>query len=277
MLRISIILVADTFREALARKIFWGLFALSTLMIGFFLFLLKIDVVEGAMATVSLFGGAIEKTRTLNVDKLVRDTHAFIATFLYTWGMFLAVFASSGLVPSVLEPGRIELLLSKPVRRWHVLLGRFLGNLLVVGANIAYLVAGVWLVFGVKTGVWATDFLGAIASTLFVFAVLLTVVIWIGVVFESAALATMVTVALMILSPILAQTKLMEKLLSSEWSRRLWRTLYECLPKVYDLGRMTLDMARRQPLGDLTPIWSSALFGLVMLGSAMYIFSKRNF
>ena len=49
-------LIRDTFREALARKIFWGLFTLSTLMILFFLFLLKIDIVEGAVATISVFG-----------------------------------------------------------------------------------------------------------------------------------------------------------------------------------------------------------------------------
>ena len=33
-------LIRDTFREALARKIFWGLFGLSTAMILFFLFLI---------------------------------------------------------------------------------------------------------------------------------------------------------------------------------------------------------------------------------------------
>src|SRR6202011_384899 len=106
-------LIRDTFREALARKIFWGLFGLSTLMILFFLFLLNIDIVQGAMATVTLFGKTV--TRVGDLDKWVRGTYATIATFLYTWGMFLAVFASSGLVPSVLEPGRIELLLSKPI------------------------------------------------------------------------------------------------------------------------------------------------------------------
>ena len=41
-------LIRDTFREAFARKIFWGLFGLSTLMILFFLFIMKIDIVEGA-------------------------------------------------------------------------------------------------------------------------------------------------------------------------------------------------------------------------------------
>jgi ABC-type transport system involved in multi-copper enzyme maturation permease subunit len=115
------------------------------------------------MATVTLFGQTNRKMT--DVNRLVRQVHGGIATFLYTWGMALAVFASSGLVPTVLEPGRIELLLSKPVRRWQILLGRYLGNLAVVGLNVAYLIAGVWLIFGWKTGVWSPGFLYAIATT----------------------------------------------------------------------------------------------------------------
>ena len=132
----SAALVRDTFREAFARKLFWGLFGLSTALILFFLFIMKIDVVQGALATVSLFGQTTG--RSLDVSHLVRQVHAAISSFLYTWLMFLALFASAGLISSVFEPGRIELLLSKPVSRHHILLGRFVGNLLVVGsiANI---------------------------------------------------------------------------------------------------------------------------------------------
>jgi len=39
---VTLALISDTFREALARKIFWVLFGLSTLLILFFLFLLRI-------------------------------------------------------------------------------------------------------------------------------------------------------------------------------------------------------------------------------------------
>ena len=271
----SIALVVDTFREAMARKIFWGLFGLSTLMILFFLFLLKIDVAEGAIATMSLFGHT--SGRQVEVSRLVRQFQAGIATFLYTWGMFLAAFASAGLVPSVLEPGRIELLLSKPVPRWRILLGRYVGNVLIIGLNTAYLVFGVWLIFGFKTGVWQVGFLWTIATTTFIFAVLLTVVVLVGVLFESAALATMVTAGLMIVSPLLAQTRLMDRLLSSEWTRWLWRAFYNCLPKVYDMGRMTLDIVRGNPAWNPFAVWSSALFAAVMLGLGLMVFARRDF
>jgi ABC-type transport system involved in multi-copper enzyme maturation permease subunit len=191
--------------------------------------------------------------------------------------MALAVFASSGLIPRVLEPGRIELLLSKPISRHHILLGRYLGNVLVVGANISYLVVGVWVILGIKTGIWGPQFLVAILTTLFIFSVLLTVVLALGVAFESSALATMVTMGLMILSPILAQTGLMTRLLSSETSRNIWRGLYYVFPKIFDLGRMTLDIVRNGKFDGWMPVWSSALFAVVVLGGALYHFSRRDF
>ena len=275
MLTITAALIRDTFREAFARKIFWGLFGLSTLMILFFLFIMKIDIVEGATATLTLFGR--NHGRTLQVDSLVKGVYGSIATFLYTWGMALSVFASSGLIPSVLDPGRIELILSKPVSRAHILLGRFAGNVSVVALNTAYLVLGVWIIFGLKTHIWGTQFLWSIATTIFIFAVLLTVVVLIGVLFESAALATMITVGLMIISPILAQTSMMMRLLSSEASRDAWRVLYQILPKVYDVGRLTLDLVRSQPTQGLEPIYTSALFGAAVLSGALYIFNRRDF
>jgi ABC-2 type transport system permease protein len=271
----SIALIQDTFREALARKIFWGLFGLSTAMILFFLFLLRIDLVEGGLAAVSAFGRTINPAT--DVDKLVRGVYSGIATFLYGFGMFLAVFASAGLIPNVLEPGRIELLLSKPVSRTHILLGRYVGNVLVVSCNIIYLVVGVWTILGIKTGIWSPLFLISIATTIFAFAVLLSVVILIGVLFESAALATMVAAALMIVSLVLAQTSIMLRLLSSEWSRQLWRTLYYSLPKVYDLGRMTLNAIQSRTFDGFMPIWTSALFAAVVLGVSLVIFARRDF
>ena len=272
---VTLALISDTFREALARKIFWVLFGLSTLLILFFLFLLRIDIASGATATITLFGQ--QTGANPNVDRLVRGVYGGIATFLYTWGMFLAVFASAGLIPSVLEPGRIELLLSKPLSRTHILLGRFAGNVLVVALNTSYLVLGVWIILGLKTGIWSPVFLISIATTTFIFAVLLAVVVFIGVTLESAAAATMITVALMIISPILAQTSLMMRLLSSEWSRNLWRGIYYALPKVYEVGKMTLDAIQSRTFAGYAPIWSSAVFGAAVLGAALAIFQRRDF
>jgi ABC-type transport system involved in multi-copper enzyme maturation permease subunit len=273
-LSVTMALVRDTFREAFARKIFWGFMGCSTALILFFIFIMKIDVVQGAIATVSLFG---KTSGGEDVQRLVRQVHGAIAAFLFTAGMFLAVFASAGLIPSVFEPGRIELLLSKPVERYHILLGRYIGNVLVIAANIFYLVFSIWLIFGVKTGVWTYGFLWSSVLTVFMFAVLLTVVVLVGVLWESAAVTTMVTFGIMILSPILAQQRTLERLLTSETSRNIVRALYYALPKVFDLGRLARSLVLGESVGDWMPIWSSALFGVVMLSTGVYAFARRNY
>ncbi len=147
----------------------------------------------------------------------------------------------------------------------------------MVAGNIAYLVAGVWLIFGAKTGIWDPRFLITIVTAIFTFAVLLSVVLLVGVTAESSALATMAAVGLMIASAILAQTSLALRLLSSETSRQIWRALYYALPKVYDLGGMTLDVVRGNEFGGWMPVWSSAIFGMVVLAAALALFSKRDF
>src|SRR5579862_5138205 len=158
----SLALVRDTFREAFARKIFWAFFACSTALILFFVFIMRVDVVEGALATASIFG---RSGPTQSVEKWVALADAAIANFVYSIGMCLAVFASAGLISAVFEPGRIELLLSKPVTRYHILLGRYLGNVLVVACNLAYLILAIWIIFGIKTHVWHLGFLFAGLTT----------------------------------------------------------------------------------------------------------------
>jgi ABC-type transport system involved in multi-copper enzyme maturation permease subunit len=275
VLRVQAALIADTFQEARARWLFWGLFGLSTLLIVIFLFVLKIDLVQGA---VSLLG--IERTTSplYDVRRFVNISYSWVSIVLYIWGTFLAIFASSGLIPSVLEPGRIALLLSKPIHRTTLLVGRYIGNLLVVILNHVYLIASIWLIIGWKTHIWEPRFLLAIPISVFIFAVLLTVVVFIGVISESAALSTMVAVALMLISAILAQRQIVVKLLSYEWSRQLWLALYWALPKFYDLGfNMRQVIMFDRTVSFTASIYSSTLFAVAIMLFSLRLFQRKDF
>ncbi len=273
-LNATLALIRDTFREAFARRIFWGFFACCSALLLFLMFIMRIDVVQGAIATVTIFGRSAPST---DVQGLVYQTQSVIAMILYFAGMALAVFASAGLVSAVFEPGRIELLLSKPVSRTHLLLGRYAGNVLVVAANIVYLVAGSWLIFGLKTGVWGAGFLISSLCTIFIFSVLLAVLVLVGVLWDSSAVAIMVTFAIMIITPILAQKATIERLLSSEWSRNVVRVLYYVLPKTSDISLIIRRLILNQPVGSWMPVWSTALFGAVILGFGLWRFQRRSF
>jgi ABC-type transport system involved in multi-copper enzyme maturation permease subunit len=274
-LKLLAALIADTFQEARARWLFWGLFALSTLLILIFLFVLQVDVAAGA---ISFLGIEATSRRIYSIQKFVNVSYSWVSIALFVWGTFLAVFASSGLIPSVLEAGRIALLLSKPLSRTTLLLGRYVGNLAVVAINHTYLVLSVWIILGLKTEIWAPRFLLAIPVSIFLFAVLLCVVVLVGVISESAALSVMAPVGLSLISLLLAQHQFVIRLLSSEWSRQLWMFCYWILPKVFDLGNaMRQTILFDRSAAWLMPVATSAAFGVVVLASALHIFQKRDF
>ena len=268
-------LIVDTFGEARARSLFWGLFGLSSLLVALFLFALNIDLAQGAIT----FMDVQSTTRPIaDIHKFVNVSYSWVSIALYIWGTLLAIFASSGLMPSILEPGRIALLLSKPVTRPMLLLGRYVGNLAVVTLNHIYLIGGIWLILGLKTHIWEPRFLLAIPIAVFMFAVLLAAVVLVGVWSESAALSVMVAVALMLVSTILAQRDNVVRLLGSEWSRQLWLMFYWILPKVYDLGTAMKQIILFDRQVDWwTPVWTSALFGVVMLAASVELFRRRDF
>src|SRR3954465_14656550 len=83
MLSTTIALIQDTFREAFARRIFWGFFGCCTALLLFLIFIMRVDVVQGALATVSIFGNTLPSS---DVGSVVRQTQSVIAMVLYFVG-----------------------------------------------------------------------------------------------------------------------------------------------------------------------------------------------
>ncbi|MBC8145297.1 MAG: ABC transporter permease, partial [bacterium] len=85
---------------------------------------------------------------TLVIDEMVRgEMGAFaIPTILAT--LFLGIFATAGIVPSMMEKGTIDLLLSKPLARWKLLWGRAAGGAIAVGTNLLLFTTAVFVLYG---------------------------------------------------------------------------------------------------------------------------------
>ena len=200
-----------------------------------------------------------------------------IAAFLFSIGLFLAIFAAAGLIPTIFEPGRIELLLSKPISRTKLLLGKYTGALAVVALNLLYLVMGAWLIVGYKTGVWKVEFLAAAGLAIFAFAVMLTVVTFTAVVSNSAVLSTMVAYVVMIIASIVSQHDRIAPFFSSEAPRQLVRLTYWALPKVFEIGSLARSLMMGESVESWAPFWTSAIFGVVMLTAGVRVLERKDF
>ncbi len=66
-------LIRDTFREALARKVFWAFFFSSTALLVFFLLIMRIDVVQGMVASVPIFGQQGHPHAGMSAEQMVMD------------------------------------------------------------------------------------------------------------------------------------------------------------------------------------------------------------
>ena len=270
--------IDGTIRESMAKFTFLAFLIMSTLLLLIVTFAVNLDVVDGARAAARLFGRDIQLGgRPISVDSLVTGIQTGLAGFLFGAGLFLSIFATANLVPVMLEKGYVDLLLSKPLSRPALYLGRYLGALSVVLLNLVYLVGGVWLVLGWKTGVWKSGLPAAGLVIVFTYAVLLGFMMLIGVLTRSSSITIMLSYFLFPLAGILAVREQVTVMLTSRIAVGIIDFLYHLLPKIAGLGQIMGQLAMGREVTTLAPLLSSAAFGAGCLVLGMVWFARRDY
>jgi len=271
-------LVVDTWREAFARYTLLGFAAVSTLFLLILTFALNLDIVNGTLAAGSLFGRAFEmRHRTPEIETVVTSALSIFAGMLYVLGVFLSVFATGSQVPNLQHRGTVDLYLSRPIARVHLLLGRFVGAVTLVGANLLFLCGGVFLVLSLKTRVWNPRFLVAAALILVVFLSYLGFMYLIGVLTSSTPLSIMLPYALYVLSLPLAAHDRIAAAMDSRLGAGAIHALYWILPKTPEIGRDLTGFVLGKLAPSALPIVTTGAFGAVCLAAALVLFSRKNF
>jgi ABC-type transport system involved in multi-copper enzyme maturation permease subunit len=281
-------LIYMTFRELWAKKVILGLAVVSTLVLIMVAFALNLDVVEGSLASLRLFGQEVEATGGDNgnggqggglpftLRELVVGVEVVVAGAMYWVGILLALFATAPLFSSVLERGHIDLLLSKPMSRPQFLGGHVLGVWVTVLALALYLLGGTWLLMSIKTGIWNPRFLLAIGIVVVMFGVMYGVIVAMGVFTESTALALIVTYGLIFASTVLAGGEQLASQIASTWRPVFWG-FYHVLPNFTEVTRIVTRLARGEAIPSWYPLISSVLFSLACYGAAAWRFVRRDF
>jgi ABC-type transport system involved in multi-copper enzyme maturation permease subunit len=271
-------LVVDTWREAYARYTLLGFVAVSALFLLVLTFSLNLDIVDGTLAAGTLFGRALDfHGQAPQIETVVGGGLAMFAAMLYGLGVFLAVFATGSQVPHLVRRGTIDLYLTRPVSRVHVLLGRFLGAVTLVIANLAFLCGGVFVIVALKTGVWQPRFFAATAVILLVFLSFLGFMYLVGVLSGSTPLSIMLPYAIYLLAMPLAAHDRIAALVDSRLAAWIVHGLYWLLPKTAELGRDTVGLVLGRSAPSATSLWTTAAFGVACLIVALIRFQKKSF
>ncbi|MEP7217351.1 MAG: ABC transporter permease [Bacteroidota bacterium] len=197
--------------------------------------------------------------------------------------LFFAVFVTAGIVPSMMEKGSIDLLLSKPISRTTMLLGRALGGLIAVTLNLFLFVFAIWALYGIATGVWVASFLiGAAIIPLFTFTVIYSGVILLNVITESWILPMiMVYTHVFIIGNFLkGREETLFTFIGSDAIKRVIDGLYYALPQTFDLiglGMASSQYVMTSSIDNLVPFIQGTIFTVVMLSLAIWKFQKKDF
>src|SRR5438309_8854679 len=174
----------DTFQESFRNKMFLFFFLASSLVIGSIGLALNMDSVNGVMRGVTFFGNEL-KVPAFTVKQWVESLQTGLAMVIGTFGLLLALLATSTLFPSMLQKGSIDLLLCRPIPRCRLITARFLCGASIMAFNAVYLFLGVWIVLGLKSSVWNHGFPASTLLAIFAFVVLFSVVMIVSVTTES--------------------------------------------------------------------------------------------
>ena len=271
-------LIVDTWREALARYTLLGFALVSTLFLLTLTFALNLDIVDGSLAAGTLFGKALEfHHRTPAIDTVVVTGQSVFAGMLYVLGVFLAVFATGSQVPNLQRRGTVDLYMTRPITRTHLLLGRFLGAITLVTANLLFLCGGVFLIISLKTKVWNPRFLVAMGLILVVFLSFLGFMYLVGVLSSSTPLSIMLPYALYMISMPLAAHDHIAAAMDSRFWANVVHGLYWVLPKTAEVGRDLTAYVLGRTTPTLLPLATTAAFGAVCLAAAVVIFNRKSF
>jgi ABC-type transport system involved in multi-copper enzyme maturation permease subunit len=266
----------DTFQESFRNWMFLFFFVASSLVIGVIALALNMDVVNGVMAGVSIMGNPLE-VRAETVTEFIEDIQTGIAMMISTIGLVLALMATAMLFHTMLQKGSIELLLCRPVPRWKILTGRFLGGAAIMAFNALYLIIGVWLVLGSKSGVWTAGFPLSTTLVVFAFLVLFSVLMMVSVITENGPAGLLVAWMLLAFSPILAAHSEITPVFSRELYRDIFRSIYWVLPKPAETIAAAARWIQDRPLDIGMVVGTSAAFALACYLITMAYFTRKDY
>ncbi|MBU2507844.1 MAG: ABC transporter permease [Bacteroidetes bacterium] len=263
-----------TLREALSRKVFITFFAVSTFVLLIFTLLFSTISVEGFFS--------VSTVRPESTNSLLANVAGALKTMivipLYGGGLFLSIFSAASFIPNMLEKGSVDLMLSFPVSRREIILGKFFGGILMVLVNIAYLVLGIWLLIGIKFGNWDSSFLFAIPTIVFAFSSLYGMIILIGILTQNSVLSMMISYLIFfIFSPILSAKDSISSFINNGVVTFIIDVMHFIVPKTSELGSITANLAAGVSISDIEPFATSLIILILNLVLSIIIFNKKDY
>lgn len=274
-------IIKNTFREALAKRIFIGYYIFYALVVLVMLFIVNVETIEGAMSF-------------MDRKSIVTGVETGFLTLSWSLIIFFSIISTASFIPSMLEKGTIDLLISKPISRTTILMSKYLGAVLFVFISMVFLLGSIWLILSLKSSYWDFTFLVSIISISFAYAAMYSIVVFVGLTTNSSIISILICFFLIfVLSPILSiRETIIFPLFNNSTVEFILNFLYYVLPKPGEIKDITVSLINEETISfwkssfdtennRIIPSWmsliSSFIFTVVLTSISIYYFSRKDY
>jgi ABC-type transport system involved in multi-copper enzyme maturation permease subunit len=214
----------------------------------------------------------------LAADQEVRVILDFGLAMMELFGLVAAIFGAVTLVLEEIESKTIYLILTRPLPRFHYLMGRFLGLLLAVGASILLMMVLHVLLLTVKG--WSADprYILSFPPMMMKIAIITALAVFFSLFSSSAATSVVFTVFVWLLGHFTEELEFLAHRTSSPFSGFGLKAVLVVIPRLSLFNvRDVIDTA---PLAWGPLLWAAAYSALYIgaaLSLAQFLFAKKEF
>lgn len=257
MSAMSAVVAVNTFREAVRDRVLYNLVFFALMMI----------------AAAILVGQV-----SIGINRLVIVNLGLSAISLI--GLVMAVFIGVGLVYKEIEKRTLYSLLSKPVRRWEFLTGKYAGLLLTLVVNTLFMTIGLAAALYYVGRPFVRSDAGILVAVYFILLelALVTALALFFSCFSSPMLSTLYTLAIYVTGVFANDIREFGNLTHNAFIEALTRGLYYLIPNFHNFN--AIAPAGHGESISLTLVWQNTVYAVLyvalVLVAASGVFSRRN-
>lgn len=259
-------IIRDSIAEILDRKTFWIFGILTGIAVLLAAASRSIDI--NIQTNDPAYDMAMQQVQVI----AMRSLSAYLA-FL----VFLAVMASASVLPTMLERGRADFYLSKPISRQSLLLSKMLAIWLVYGGVVALSCTLVYGTVSLVHGAFEPRVFLMLGVASLQFLVWLSITFAAGVFTGSTSMAIVTAFLVWILQLVLIGREAIKMFFDSDIVGAAVDGLYYVLPKSSQMADVGLALAINDKVLSWLPIWSSLLFAVAILLVALAFFRQKDY
>jgi len=262
-----------TWREGIRKKTLVGFLLLSVLVI-----------LGSTFMTAFMADTSIENVQTDVETKIIKD---ICVSAISVFGVLITIFISASVVPAEMENKVIYTVLSKPIRRYQYLFGKFLGVQIIIIANLLLMSVLFGIALYAKERIFPSLLFWSTLLTYFQFLIVSSLTFAVSCTSTSSVLPTIAGLFIYIAGNL---TEYLKDVVNRTGQSENWfesivgqmaRVMYMVLPNLrsFDMRTQILYLQPNDPPADVQ-VWNLVLYGLSFAGAgyllAWFLFMRKE-